>query len=100
MYRVTVETAGQEYVLHDIHSQDEQIYDDELSEEMGKTATFKFTMAPNHPYIDKIVPLSSEIRIYKDGERIFWGRAVTPSADIYNTQTVECVGGLSYLVLC
>lgn len=97
MYRVTVETAGQEYVLHDIHSQDEQIYDDELSEEMGKTATFKFTMAPNHPHIDKIVPLSSEIRIYKDGARIFWGRAVTPSADIYNTQTVECVGGLSYL---
>ena len=67
MYRVTVETAGQEYVLHDIHSQDEQIYDDELSEEMGKTATFKFTIAPNHPHIDKIVPLSSEIRIYKDG---------------------------------
>ena len=97
MYRVTVETAGQEYVLHDIHSQDEQIYDDELSEEMGKTATFKFTIAPNHPHIDKIVPLSSEIRIYKDGVRIFWGRAVTPSADIYNTQTVECVGGLSYL---
>lgn len=97
MYRVTVETAGQEYVLHDIHSQDEQIYDDELSEEMGKTATFTFTMAPNHPHIDKIVPLSSEIRIYKDGTRIFWGRAVTPSADIYNTQTVECVGGLSYL---
>lgn len=97
MYRVTVETAGQEYVLHDIHSQDEQIYDDELSEEMGKTATFKFTMAPNHPYIDKIVPLSSEIRIYKDGIQIFWGRAITPSADIYNTQTVECVGGLSYL---
>ena len=97
MYRVTVETAGQEYVLHDIHSQDEQIYDDELSEEMGKTATFKFTMPPNHPHIDKIVPLSSEIRIYKDGVRIFWGRAVTPSADIYNTQTVECVGGLSYL---
>ena len=97
MYRVTVETAGQEYVLHDIHSQDEQIYDDELSEEMGKTATFKFTMPPNHPHIDKIVPLSSEIRIYKDGTRIFWGRAVTPSADIYNTQTVECVGGLSYL---
>lgn len=97
MYRVTVETAGQEYILHDIHSQDEQIYDDELSEEMGKTATFKFTMAPNHPYIDKIVPLSSEIQIYKDGARIFWGRAVTPAADIYNTQTVECVGGLSYL---
>lgn len=97
MYRVTAETDGKEYVLHDIHSQNEQIYNDELSEEMGKTATFVFTMAPNHPYIHKIIPLSSEIRIYKDGKKCFWGRAITPSADIYNTKTVKCVGGLSYL---
>lgn len=79
MYRVTVLTEGKEYVLHDIFSDDEQIYNDELSEEMGKTATFSFTMAPNHPNIGKIIPLSSEIRIYQDGKKIFWGRAVTPS---------------------
>lgn len=97
MYRVTVLTNGTEYMLHDINADDEQIYDDELAEEMGKTSTFHFTMAPNHPNLDKIIPLSSEIRVYKDGERIFWGRAVTPSADIYNTLTVDCVGGLSYL---
>ena len=97
MYRVTVLTNGTEYMIHDINSDDEQIYDDELAEEMGKTATFQFTMAPNHPNLDKIIPLSSEIRIYKDGQKIFWGRAVTPSADIYNTLTVDCVGGLSYL---
>lgn len=97
MYRVTVLTNGTEYMLHDINADDEQIYDDELAEEMGKTSTFRFTMAPNHPNLDKIIPLSSEIRVYKDGERIFWGRAVTPSADIYNTLTVDCVGGLSYL---
>ena len=97
MYRVTVWTGGKEYVLHDIHDQDEQIYDDELSEEMGKTATFRFTMSPNHPNADKIIPLSSEIRISKGKEQVFWGRAITPTADIHNTQTVQCVGGLSYL---
>ena len=95
MYRVTVWTGGKEYVLHDIHDQDEQIYDDELSEEMGKTATFRFTMSPNHPNADKIIPLSSEIRISKGKEQVFWGRAITPTADIHNTQTVQCVGGLS-----
>lgn len=97
MYRVAVLTEGKEYVLYDIFSDDEQIYNDELSEEMGKTATFSFAMAPNHPNIGKIIPLSSEVRIYQDEKKIFWGRAVTPSADIYNTLTVECVGGLSYL---
>lgn len=97
MYRVTIETDGEIYILHDVHSINEQIYEDELSEEMGKTATFDFTIAPNHPNLGKVKPLSSEVKIYEDKELIFWGRVITPSADIYNTHTVQCVGGLSYL---
>lgn len=97
MYRVVAENNGTEYMLHDVHSQEEQIYDDELSEEMGKTATFRFTVPRDHPNLNQIKPLSTEIRVYKDGDPIFWGRVVNPSADIYNTQTVTCVGGLSYL---
>lgn len=97
MYRVTVVTDGVEYMLHDFHSLDEQIYDDELSEEAGRTPTFKFTIASNHPNIDKIKPLASEIFVYRDGEVDFFGRAITPSSDIYNTHVVECVGGMSYL---
>ncbi len=97
MYRVTVMTDGEEYVIHDINSQDEQIYDDTLSEEMGKTAEFCFTISSSHPNIRHLLPLRSEVRVYKDTERIFWGRIITPSADIFNTETVKCVGGLSYL---
>lgn len=96
MYRVTVIKDGVEYMLHDIHSEDEQIYDDELSETMGRTESFNFVLAPNHPNIDKIEPLTSEIRIYQDGKVIFFGRTVTPQIDIYNTHTVQCFGGLSY----
>ncbi|WP_313258798.1 phage tail protein [Lacrimispora sp.] len=97
MYRVTVLTDGMEYMLHDIHSEDEQIYDDELSETMGRTETFNFTIAPTHPNIDKINTFTSEIRIYQDGKVIFFGRSITPQWDMYNTNTVQCVGGLSYL---
>lgn len=96
MFRVTVIKDGVEYMLHDIHSEDEQIYEDELSETMGRTETFNFVIAPNHPNIDKIEPLTSEIRIYQDGKVVFFGRAVTPQTDIYNTHTVQCFGGLSY----
>lgn len=96
MYRVTVIKDGVEYMLHDIHSEDEQIYEDELSETMGRTESFNFVLAPNHPNIDKIEPLTSEIRIYQDGKVIFFGRTVTPQIDIYNTHTVQCFGGLSY----
>ena len=97
MYRVTVLTDGVEYMLHDIHSENEQIYDDELSETMGRTETFNFTIDPTHPNIDKIKTLTSEIRIYKDGNIIFFGRSITPQWDMYNANTVYCVGGLSYL---
>ena len=97
MYRVTVLTDGVEYVLHDIHSQEEQIYDDELSEKIGRTETFNFTIDPTHPNIDKIKTLTSEIRIYQDKKIIFFGRSLTPQWDMYNTNTVECVGGMSYL---
>ena len=63
MYRVVAENNGTEYMLHDVHSQEEQIYDDELSEEMGKTATFRFTVPRDHPNLNQIKPLSTEIRV-------------------------------------
>lgn len=96
MYRVTVTTDGVEYVLHDIHSA-EQIYDDEWKETAGKTSTFQFSIPPDHRYYEKIQPLVSEIKIYQDGEVVFFGRPITPQKDMYNAYTVECVGGLSYL---
>lgn len=97
MVRVTVENEGEEYVLHDIHSQNEQIYEDEWSETIGRTATFKFMIAPDHPHIEKIRPLSSEVLIYENDLVKFFGRVMNPSSDIYNTHTVQCLGGLSYL---
>lgn len=97
MVRVVVTDEGKEYVLHDIHSQNEQIYEDEWSEAVGRTPTFKFMIDPVHPYIEKIKPLSSEILIYENDQVVFFGRVMTPSSDIYNTHTVQCMGGLSYL---
>lgn len=96
MYRVTVITDNKEYVLHDIHS-NEQIYNDEWVETAGKSSSFQFSISPDHLYYDKIRPLASEIRIYQDGKSVFTGRPVTPQKDMYNTYTVECVGLLSYL---
>lgn len=96
MYRVTVTTDGEEHVLHDVRSS-EQIYNDEWVETAGKTSTFQFSISPDHIHYDKIHPLSSEIRIYQGDEVVFFGRPVTPQKDMYNVNTVECVGGMSYL---
>lgn len=96
MYRVVVVNDGIEYVLHDTFSS-EQIYDDEWSETMGKTPTFRFSIPATHINAERIQPLSSEIKILKDGRTEFYGRAITPKKDMYQTGTIDCVGGLSYL---
>lgn len=96
MRSVIAITDGKEYMLHSIYSS-EYIYNDEWSEEMGKTPTFKFSIAPTHIHVDKIVPLSSEIKIMKGEKTEFFGRVINPQSDIYNTGTILCIGGLSYL---
>lgn len=97
MYHVTVKNGSVEYMLHHFSSQDEQIYGDTLSEEVGKTPTFSFMIAPDHPNIGQIYTLSSRILIYDDGELIFEGRVITPQSDLYNTGNITCVGALSFL---
>lgn len=97
MYEVRVFTGGKEYLLYDPHDPDYQIFNDEISEEIGKTSTFTFSIPADAENIAQIKPMASEIRIYRDRALDWWGRPVTPVADIYNTQTVQCVSGLSYL---
>lgn len=97
MYEVRVFTGGKEYLLYDPHDPDYQIFNDEISEEIGKTSTFTFSIPADAENIAQIKPMASEIRIYRDRALDWWGRPVTPAADIYNTQTVQCVSGLSYL---
>ena len=96
MRRVIVIDGDKEYMLHSAHS-NEQIFNDEWSEEMGKTPTFNFSVSSDHENVGHLIPLVSEVKII-DGENTeFYGRIITPQKDIYNTGTIQCVGGLSYL---
>ena len=96
MKRVVAIDGGKEYVIHSAHSS-EQIFNDEWSEEMGKTPTFNFSVASGHESVGHLIPLASEVKII-DGEKTeFYGRIITPQKDIYNTGKIQCIGGLSYL---
>ena len=96
-YRVAAIESGKEYILHDAFSDEEQIYNDELSEEIGKVPSFTFCMAKNHPSVGYIKPLSTRIFIYDNGKEIFDGRVISDKRDIVNTGTITVAGGLSYL---
>lgn len=100
MYKVTVKTNGVEYLLHEPRddSGEFQLIDPTLSEEVGKNGTFTFTISPLHPNKDKIIPMASEIFIYKDGEKILCCRMIDSESDFYNTGRATCEGELAFLL--
>ncbi len=100
MYRVTVKTNGVEYPLHEPRDDSGalQLIDPTLAEEVGKNQTFTFTISPLHPNKDKIVPMASEIFIYKDNTKIACCRMLDSESDFYNTGKATCEGELAFLI--
>lgn len=100
MYRVTVKTNGVEYLLHEPRDDSGalQLIDPTLAEEVGKNQTFTFTISPLHPNKDKIIPMASEIFIYKDNTKITCCRMLDSESDFYNTGKATCEGELAFLI--
>ena len=100
MYRVTVKTNGVEYPLHEPRDDSGalQLIDPTLAEEVGKNQTFTFTISPLHPNKDKIIPMASEIFIYKDNTKIACCRMLDSESDFYNTGKATCEGELAFLI--
>lgn len=97
MYKVTCLYGGTTYTLHDPLSDDLRIYNDQLETETNKPGSFKFTVAYDHPYLDKIVGLSSDIRVYDGTEEIWRGRPIDDGEDLYRARTFKCEGELAFL---
>lgn len=70
-----------------------------LTLEMGKAGSLTFTVAPTHPYKDKIHTLKSIIKVVEEGvaEPLFVGRQIGDSYDFYNSGSVTCEGELGFL---
>lgn len=97
MYKVTCLYGGKTYTLHDPLSDELKIYNDQLDTETNKPGSFKFTVAYNHPYLDKIVGLSSDIRVYDGAEEIWRGRPIDDGEDMYRARKFICEGELAFL---
>lgn len=98
IYQVTVKTNGNEYLLHDPRDEEIQLINPTLSEEVGKNGTFTFGISPLHPNKDKVLPMASEIMIWKDKEMIHRCRMLDSESDFYNTGSATCEGELAYLL--
>lgn len=63
----------------------------------AEAGSFDFTIGPDHPFYDSIVPFGSYIHVLEDGVPIFYGRPLYPQTDIYGRKTFHCEGALAFL---
>ena len=92
MYQITCDDK----ILHDLRVEDRKVINPKLSLELNKSGSLTFIMPPTNP--TKINLLKSVIRVFKNGSKIFEGRALNNESDFYNKGKVVCEGELAYLI--
>ena len=84
MYQITCD----EYILHDFRLKDLVVINAVCELALNKTGSLKFSIAPTHPYYDKIKKHKSVITLYQDKKIIFRGRVLNDDVDFYNIKYV------------
>lgn len=90
MYQITCDDD----ILYDLRI-DRKVINPKLTLELNKAGSLIFTMPVNN--LCKINLLTSIIKVFRDGEKIFEGRPLNNKKDFYNNGRVECEGELAYL---
>ena len=68
-----------------------------LKQAVNKVWEFEFTLAPDHPYFDKITERQTELGVSLDGEDpIFWGMVYATKTDFYGRKTFFVEDMLGY----
>lgn len=68
-----------------------------LTREVNCADTFEFTMPTSNPAYSSLVMFKSLIRIYRDDNTVFIGRAISANRGLYDLITYHCEGGLGLL---
>ena len=69
-----------------------------LDLELNKAGQFTFKIMQDHPRVNDIKILKSEIKVVDErGNLRFLGRPISDSIDFYNIHTFVCEGALAYL---
>lgn len=68
-----------------------------LKEDIGKVATFSFTILPSHPMYNRLDQMKSEIKILKNNQIIFIGRILDVEKGNWLDKKITCESALSYL---
>ena len=92
-YRITID--GEPFCSSNFEHT--QLLNPKVTLEVNKSGSLSFTMAPDHPYYDKISFRQSIFDVYLNDELIFEGIPVSEATDFWNRKTVTCEGELTFL---
>ena len=84
-------------ILFDGITEELQLQSADLDLEIGKTGSFEFTIYPNHPNYDAVVPMAM-VSVSKNYETIYSGRVLKIKYGFYNEKQVACEGALAFLL--
>lgn len=69
----------------------------ELTEDASSIDSFKLSVPKEHPYVESIKPLTSQLILKQNDRTVFIGRAIDDGEDFYKTRTWTCESCLAYL---
>lgn len=68
-----------------------------LELEENAAGTFEFTMTPNHPFFNQMLPRQTLIYVYRNGNWLWEGQVMDTEDNFFNERKVYCEGALAYL---
>lgn len=94
--------------MYQVYANGQMLHDDSLDGyrltaasldlELGKTGSFEFTIWPNHPAFDSIVPMRSLVTVSRNYQDIYSGRVLNINYGFYGEKQVSCEGELAFLL--
>ena len=98
MYTITVVNATGEYTIHNPFDEQLKTVDPVLSLELNKSGTLTFSISPDNVNRSQILPMASEIVVYRDGVVYWIGRPIQIEESFNLMHSVTCEGVLGYLL--
>lgn len=93
MYKVLCDNA----LMYDSRIEELALINPVLNLEENRAGSFSFTIAPGHPFYDKIEKRKSIIEVYQDADLLFSGTCIEEGKDFYKQKNIYCEGELSFL---
>jgi len=100
MYSISLIQGEDNLVIYnDLHPNAKyvKLINPELDMKVNTAGTLTFTMPPSNIGYNIIKPITSTVRVFRDGKWLWTGRPITISNDFWKQKKVVCEGALAFL---